>query len=59
MSDKDEIIKKTYYDRSGFSSIQKTYQNAKSRNNTITLEKKMKRIQELYEEYDMRPKAQF
>jgi hypothetical protein len=27
--------------------------------NTITLEDKMKRIQELYEEYDMRPKPQF
>lgn len=27
--------------------------------NTITLEEKMKRIQELYEEYDMRPKPQF
>ena len=27
--------------------------------NTITMEEKMTRIQELYEEYDMRPKAQF
>ena len=38
MSDKDEIIKKTYYDRSGYGSIQKTYQDAKNRDNTITLE---------------------
>ena len=38
MSDKDEIIKKTNYDRSGYGSIQKTYQDAKNRDNTITLE---------------------
>ena len=35
---KDEIKSKAYYDRSGFSSIQKTYQNAKNRDNTVTLE---------------------
>ena len=38
MSDKDEIIKKTYYDRAGYGSIQKTYQDVKNRDNTITLE---------------------
>ena len=36
--EKSEIIKKTYYDRAGYGSIQKAYQDAKNRDNTITLE---------------------
>ena len=38
MSIKDEVISKIYYDRSGFSSISKTYQDAKEKDNTITLD---------------------
>jgi hypothetical protein len=38
MSEKDEVIKNLYYDRSGHQSIQKTYQEAKQKDNTITLE---------------------
>jgi hypothetical protein len=38
MSDKDEVIKNIYYDRSGYQSIQKTYEEAKKKDNTITIE---------------------
>jgi hypothetical protein len=33
---KDEIISKVYFDRSGFGSISKTYQDANKKDNTIT-----------------------
>ena len=35
---KDEIISKVYFDRSGFGSISKTYQDANEKDNTITLD---------------------
>ena len=35
---KDEVIKKSYYDRAGFGSVLKTYNSAKARDNTITLD---------------------
>jgi len=35
---KDEIISKVYFDRSGFGSISKTYQDANKKDNTITLD---------------------
>ena len=35
---KDEIISKVYFDRSGFGSISKTYQDANKKANTITLD---------------------
>jgi hypothetical protein len=38
MSIKDEVISKIYYDRSGFQSIQRTYQDAKKKDESITLE---------------------
>ena len=38
MSEKDEIISKIYYDRSGYGSILKTYKDAKEKDNTITLD---------------------
>ena len=38
MSDKDEVIKNIYYDRSGYQSIQKTYEEAINKDNTITIE---------------------
>ena len=38
MSEKDEVIKNIYYDRSGYQSIQKTYQEAKQKDDTITKE---------------------
>ena len=38
MTIKDEVISKIYFDRSGFGSILKTYQDAKKKDDTITLE---------------------
>ena len=35
--DKDNIINKIYYDPSGYSSIQKTYQEARDKDSSITL----------------------
>ena len=35
---KDEIISKVYFDRSGFGSISKTYQDANEKDDTITLD---------------------
>ncbi len=36
--DKDNIIKKIYYDPAGYSSIQKTYQDANQKDSNITLQ---------------------
>ena len=36
--DKDNIIKNIYYDPSGYSSIQKTYQEANKKDSSITLQ---------------------
>ena len=38
MSEKDEVIKSIYNDRSGFGSVLKTYNDAKKKDNTITLD---------------------
>ena len=38
MSEKDEVIKNIYYDRAGYQSFQKTYEEAKKKDNTITIE---------------------
>ena len=35
--DKNDIIKSIYYDRAGYSSIQKTYTDAKEKEPSITL----------------------
>jgi hypothetical protein len=35
--DKNDIIKSIYYDRAGYSSIQKTYNDAKEKEPSITL----------------------
>ena len=37
MDSKQEILKKIYYDRSGYGSMQTTYQDAKKKDNTITM----------------------
>ena len=36
MSDKNEVIKNIYNDRSRYQSIHKTYEEAKKKDNTIT-----------------------
>ena len=37
-NDKENILKKIYYDRSGYGSIQTTYQDGKKKDKSITLQ---------------------
>ena len=37
-SDKENTLKKIYYDRSGYGSIQTTFKDAKAKDKTITLQ---------------------
>ena len=54
MTDKTDVLKKVYFDRSGFGSIKRTYEEAKAKDNTIT----MMDVKTFFEDYVEKKKQQ-
>ena len=54
MADKNDVLKKIYFDRSGFGSIRTTYADAKAKDNTIT----MSDVKTFFEDYVEKKKQQ-
>ena len=54
MADKTDVLKKVYFDRSGFGSIKRTYEEAKAKDNTIT----MMDVKTFFEDYVEKKKQQ-